>query len=194
MRIVAGLGNFLAVPRRITAAARFHRHATQTSGGDQGGDQQQDHSEMSKCTKHGCDVAFAITVPQRSPHFSTVTRRAVGVMAQAWVILRARMPRGRFQLVVLAVLLLFANCWCVAQCIVTPVPGHLPPCHRQHQTVKLCASTVGVEAETLSFTPPIVAVALVALPGDPSISAAPADLPDRDISPPPPLVSTPILA
>jgi hypothetical protein len=100
------------------------------------------------------------------------------------------MPRGRFQIVVLAVALLFANAWCVAQCVITPSPSHVPPCHRHHQSVKACASTVAVEAANAVPHAPTVTVSEVQT----TVCSRTAETPAHDLSPPPPLVSTPMRA
>ncbi len=105
------------------------------------------------------------------------------------------MLRGKFQIVLLAVALLFANAWCVAQCAVTPTPCHVPPCHRQHQTVKPCASPVVVEAANAVPHSPLAVVAdLPSWEFRPDaqwrITAPPAEA----VSPPPPRISTPIRA
>lgn len=105
------------------------------------------------------------------------------------------MSRSRIQLVVLAVALLFANCWCAAQCTVTPSPAHLPPCHKHHQAAKLCAPAIAVETAAAIFPSPLAAIAIV--PALPDFSGAPVGQSiahARDLSPPPPLISTPILA
>lgn len=105
------------------------------------------------------------------------------------------MSRSRIQLVVLAVALLFANCWCAAQCAVTPSPAHLPPCHKHHQTAKLCAPAVAVETAAIVFPSPFAAAAT--LPAMPDFSELPVRQPlaqAHDVSPPPPLIAHPILA
>lgn len=105
------------------------------------------------------------------------------------------MPRGKFQIVLLAMALLFANAWCVAQCAVTPAPCHLPPCHRHHQSAKPCASSVVVEAANAVPHSPLAEIAALPSweirPGVPSRIAAP---PAEAVSPPPPLIATPIRA
>jgi hypothetical protein len=105
------------------------------------------------------------------------------------------MPRRRVQIVVLAVTLLFANAWCVAQCAVTPTPANVAPCHRHHQSVKSCASSVMVEtANAISQSPPGVVAMGPALEFHPAAPAQMTDPPRQDLSPPPPLFSTPIRA
>ena len=126
--------------------------------------------------------------------FNGTPPEPLGDMAQFWVILCTRMPRARY-IVLLAIVLLFANTWCVAQCAVTPAPGHLPPCHRQHQTVKPCASPVLVEAPH-----PPVPSPLALLGPAPHPSAGPVattrrlDPPAALVSPPAPPIPTPLRA
>ncbi|HWC96082.1 MAG TPA: hypothetical protein VG456_05020 [Candidatus Sulfopaludibacter sp.] len=101
------------------------------------------------------------------------------------------MPRTRVT-VLLAITLLFTNAWCVAQCSVTPTPDHVPPCHRQHQSVKPCAQPVLVEAPHPAAPTPLAVLGpapagLILM----STSRA-AESPEHPVSPPHPRVSTPL--
>jgi hypothetical protein len=105
------------------------------------------------------------------------------------------MARGKFQIVLLAVALLFANTWCVAQCAVTPTPCHVPPCHRHHQTAKPCASSVVAEAaNALPHSPLAVVAAWTPLEFRPDVQWLNITPPAEAVSPPPPLISKPIRA
>jgi len=105
------------------------------------------------------------------------------------------MARGKFQIVLLAMALLFANAWCVAQCAVMPAPSHVPPCHRHHQTAKPCASSVVVEAaNAVPHSPLAVIAALPSWPTFPHVEGRLTAPPAEAVSPPPPLIATPIRA
>jgi hypothetical protein len=105
------------------------------------------------------------------------------------------MLRGKFQIALLAVALLFANAWCLAQCAVTPTPCHVPPCHRQHQTVKPCASSVVVEAaNAVPHSPLGVVSAVPSWESSPDVQRWKTAPPAVAVSPPPPVISTPIRA
>jgi len=104
------------------------------------------------------------------------------------------MPRAR-HIVLLALVLLFANTWCVAQCSIAPDPGHLPPCHRQHQTVKPCATPVLVEAPHPPAPSPLALLGPAPQSAaDPVLTQRPLDPPAALVSPPAPRIPTPLRA
>jgi hypothetical protein len=180
--------------RRIAAAACFHRSARQASAGNQGGHQQYHKPDIGNCANHGVLRLLHSAYHPHLPHFQQHAFEAMGHMAQSWVILCTRMPRAR-HIVLLAIVLLFANTWCVAQCAVAPSPSHLPPCHRQHQTVKPCASPVLVEAPHPPAPSPLAVLGPAPqAPADPVVSTRLLDPPAALVSPPAPPIPTPLRA
>jgi hypothetical protein len=93
----------------------------------------------------------------------------------------------RCQLVLLALILVCANAWCAAQCIITPCqdPAKLPPCHRQRQAAKLCAAPAFlVQARTGAAPLPAQPLALLPAPSIGALAFQPALAPDAAPSPP----------
>ena len=97
----------------------------------------------------------------------------------------------RVHIVVLAVTLLFANAWCVAQCNLSAPQVHHPPCHKHVKTA--CTSSVLVEAASITTQHAPAAIALLPhmdlLPPTRWCAAQPFA---PDTSPPTPIISCPL--
>ncbi len=188
---VARLGDFLAMPGAIAAAPCLQRGAGET----QAGHQYQNQTEMGNCTQHDVTGDPAIRRPTYGAIIFNSAKDGCGGYRAILGYPEEGCCGAKFQIALLAVALLFANAWCVAQCAVTPTPCHVPPCHRHQQSVKPCASPVVVEAANAVPHSPLAVIG--ALPSWESSPDAPwriAAPPAETVSPPPPLISTPIRA
>jgi hypothetical protein len=182
------------VTRGIAATARLHRSARQASAGNQGGHQQHHEPDIGNCANHSVLRQLQSAYHHPSPAFSTARIRPTGGFGSILGYPVTRMPRAR-HIVLLAIVLLFANTWCVAQCSIAPAPGHLPPCHRQHQTVKPCATPVLVEAPHSPAPSPLALLGVAPQAAvDPVVSTRQLDPPPAFVSPPAPPIATPLRA